>query len=236
MKRHDKKSPGEGEDGVARPGRAAILAASPRKRGNCDTAAAICESALKDAGVDVTLLYLREFVVKPCVSCGVCREPGLPFPRPPAGGEDYFNCPLGRADDLPALLDLLLAADRILVISPIYFYHLPASFKAFLDRLQAFWREDAPAACGRGAGQPVGEAACRSMKPCGTILIAGRKTGDKLFEGSLLTLKYALANLDVSVGEPLLLRGLDGPNDLADSPECRSLVGKYARTFARPPA
>ena len=216
---HDDKSPGVGGESGRKPYKVTILAASPRKGGNCDAIARLCKRAFEDDGAVVSLLHLREFEIRPCVSCGACQETDAGLSRLTPEWRTDFGCPLGRADDVPKLLGKLLDADRILVISPIYFYHLPALFKALLDRMQPFWSEDAV-----GAHSPEPAA-----KPCGVILIAGRKTGAKLFEGSLLTLKYSLANLNVFLDDPLLLRGLDGPGDLENSPECQRLVDAYAR-------
>lgn len=49
-----------------------------------------------------------------------------------------------------------------------------------------------------------------------------------MFEGSLLSLKYALAPLGYSLAEPLLLRGYDKPGDLAADKDALARIALYA--------
>jgi hypothetical protein len=63
--------------------------------------------------------------------------------------------------------------------------------------------------------------------------LAARARGEKLFEGSLLTLRYALAALNMRLAEPLLLRGLDGPGDLRGRPEAARAVIAYGEAAGR---
>jgi multimeric flavodoxin WrbA len=114
------------------------------------------------------------------------------------------------AGELFAALD---AAPVAVFASPIYFYHVPAIFKAFIDRAQRRYEV-------RLADGP-GQAADRLAYP---LLVAGRPRGERLFEGALLTLKYFLWPFGYLPGPPTLLRGLDAPGDLAgDGPALAAL-------------
>jgi multimeric flavodoxin WrbA len=118
-------------------------------------------------------------------------------------------------DGSAPLLRALSLAPSICLVAPIFFYHLPSPLKALLDRTQPFWLR-------RGT---------ESFPPrtCRVILIAGRSRGKKLFEGSLLTLRYALKSLNIRLADPLLLRGLESPGDLLSSLAAVQAVLDYGR-------
>jgi len=180
-----------------------ILACSPRRGGNCDTAAAITRETGGGAVPPVTAL--RDHAVLPCASCGYCaKHPG--------------RCPLQDKDDSATLFELLQSASKLVLIAPVYFYHLPAQLKALIDRSQPWWtlRET-------GKGLPRGS---RLAYP---ILVAARPSGKRLFEGSLLTLRYWLDLFGYDLVEPLTLYGLDGPLDLAGDAAQRATVARYTR-------
>ena len=208
-----------------------VLAASPRPGGNSDAAARLFlqgfsrtgpQGDASEDGLEPT--FLRSHRVEPCVACNACahaarhaksanlEDAGASGPGPSL----HFGCPLTLKDDSTPLLRLLANASGLCIVAPIYFYHLPAALKALVDRTQPFWSlRDAGITCYSGQKQRV----------CHVILLAARPRGDKLFEGSLLTLKYALEPLNIRLAEPLLLHGLDGPSDLLDRPEAmRSIV------------
>jgi len=113
------------------------------------------------------------------------------------------------------VLENLCLSSLACLVSPIYFYHLPGKTKALLDRCQTFYKvadHDKP-----GQGRRLG-----------VILLAARDKGDKLFAGSLLSLKFACKIIGLELTEPLLLRGLDGPDDFLAQPEAMAAVEQYA--------
>lgn len=133
-----------------------------------------------------------------------------------------FGCPLTRKDDSVALLTLLAETPGLCLVSPIYFYHVPAQLKALLDRTQPFWRF-AEAGVTPYAGMP--------RRRCEVILAGARPGGERLFEGSLLTLRYAFRGLHAGITEPLTLYGLDGPDDLGA--EAAAPVRERIRAYGR---
>ncbi|GFK95917.1 hypothetical protein NNJEOMEG_03790 [Fundidesulfovibrio magnetotacticus] len=189
------------------PGRPLILACSPRAGGNTDQAARLLARGLADAGADPEILALRDLDLLPCLGCQACaRSPG-------------HRCVLERRDRTEEAFARILAAPLVLAASPIYFYHLPGRFKGFIDRAQRFYalREAHDPAL---AALPPGRAlAC---------LVAGRTRGERLFEGALLTLKYFFLPLGKTLGEPLCLKGLDGPGDLEADGAAHELLRAYA--------
>lgn len=208
-----------------------ILACSPRKGGNTDAAARLFAKGVARSGCGgvAEILYLRNYRVLPCVDCNACgryaarqaagahtlqerrflledlasgvSRPGGKTPRPAP-----FGCPLTRKDDSAALLRLLAEAPGICLVSPVYFYHLPAQLKALLDRTQPFWRYTETG---------VDLYAGRPRRHCFVILAGARPRGKRLFEGSLLTLSCVFRGMNAELAEPLTLYGLDGPSDIA---------------------
>ncbi len=184
--------------------RVLILSGSPRAGGNSDAAADLAAAAWKASGADVLLLRLRDRPVRPCIGCGGCTaRPG--------------SCVLDGPDDGAALLFAHLAgASALVVAAPVYFYGLPAGFKAFVDRCQRFWNRPP---------QP-------HNRPAFAVLIGARRRGERLFEGSLLVLRCVLPVLGFALQEPLLLRGPEEPDDLRCSSHMREQVTAYAASAA----
>ena len=219
-----------------------VLAASPRPGGNSDAAARLFLQGFSrtgpqggndspESGLEPT--FLRSHRVEPCVACNACAHAArhaksLDMEDADASGPGpslHFGCPLTLKDDSTPLLRLLAKASGLCIVAPIYFYHLPAALKALVDRTQPFWAlRDAGITCYSG----------QKPRLCHIILLAARPKGDKLFEGSLLTLKYALKPLNIQLAEPLLLYGLDGSSDLLDQPGAMRSIVDYGEAAGRP--
>lgn len=205
-----------------------LLVASPRRGGNCDFAASLYAQGLKEGGLDVAPVYLRDYECLPCVACGACAvEAGkgmaLDTCVPQEKKKPWLGCPLSLRDRSRELLVRLMAARHVCIVSPIYFYHLPGQLKIFIDRLQPFW-ELAQAGDRRLFSLPA-----RKFQ---VVLLAAREKGETLFEGSLKTLKYALANINMEPAEPLLLYGLDRPGDLREAADRHSQLVRCGREGA----
>lgn len=185
-----------------------LLACSPRKDGNSDTALTLLREML--CGNDPAappITFLREHPVLPCISCGHCeRHPG--------------QCPQRAHDASGPLFHALETAPALMLAAPVYFYHLPAQFKALIDRSQAAWML-----------RYVFKRPRPPRRFAHVILVAARQQGEKLFEGSLLTLKYWLELFGFELAPPLTLYGLEGPGDLAADAENRAAVARYAASI-----
>ena len=95
-----------------------IISASPRKGGNSDT---LCDEFMRGArrsGHLVEKVRLSEQKIGYCTGCGVCNQ--------------THHCIL--KDDMEALLDKMLAADVIVLATPVYFYAMNGQMKTFIDR------------------------------------------------------------------------------------------------------
>lgn len=193
-----------------------------------------------DSQEAMDLLYLRENPVAACVSCGVCDHPGLAPCSLDGRRIVSVSCPAvsasgacagagvgpgaGAKDYGPELFDRLFSAPVLLITSPVYFYHVPTLFKAFIDRGQYWWMR-------KLQGHPRFDG-LRAKRPAHVLLLCGRPRGERLFEGSLLSLKYFLSVFGFELREPLLLRGLDGPKDLSGDTESLSALDVWATSLA----
>jgi multimeric flavodoxin WrbA len=174
-----------------------ILACSPRAGGNSDSAAEALARGIASAGGVAELVHLRDAAVGPCIDCGGCAKPDR-------------TCPQGRTDASAELFQRLYTAPFVCFASPIYFYHLPAQFKAFIDRGQYHY-------LARERGEPG--LANLPHRPAYVVLVAGQPKGKKLFEGALLTLRYFLVNYNIEIADTLTFRGVDAPGDLVADPD-----------------
>ena len=184
-----------------------VLACGPRAKGNSDRAAELMAQGLAQAGARPRLAHLRDMRVSPCLGCQRCAT------------HVGHACVLQATDQAETLFSWIMAAPLVLFSAPIYFYHLPAGFKAFIDRAQRFY-----------AARLAGDAALLALpkRKALVCLVAGRPRGEKLFEGSLLTLRYFLWPFNVTLAQPLCLPGLDAPADLRAAPETEARVVEYA--------
>ncbi len=103
-----------------------ILSGSPRKGGNSDI---LCDEFMKgalDAGNAAEKIRVSEKKIAPCLGCYFCSD---------HGGRCAFN------DDMREILEKMIAADAIVLASPVYFYSICAQLKAVIDRTVARWTE-----------------------------------------------------------------------------------------------
>ncbi|TVR01671.1 MAG: flavodoxin family protein [Desulfovibrionales bacterium] len=178
----------------------AIFSCSPRSGGNSDSAAEFFREGVCQAGGRAQVFYLRDYAIHPCLGCMRCE-------LAPLG-----DCFLGARDQSGPLFQTLLAAPMLFIAAPIYFYHLPAQFKAWIDRSQSYYHR-----------WEKGDPRLRKLPPRPAIvnLVAGRRRGEKLFEGALLTLKFFLVTFNFTIEEHHAFRGIDASEDLRMHPEAR---------------
>jgi multimeric flavodoxin WrbA len=180
----------------------AVIYACSHRKGNSDTVARILKQGVAEAGGTARIMTVRDHEVMHCKACGHCDRN--------VDGRLEDRCILGPKDDAAVLFEPLFSARLVFFSTPIYFYHLPSRFKTWIDRSQQFWkaRMDKEAWV---ADLPVRKAH--------SVFVAGRPTGERLFEGAHLSLKYFLWNFNISPGESMCLRGVDAPGDLDEQDE-----------------
>ncbi len=168
---------------------------SPRRKGNTATLLSEAVRGAKQAGARVEEIVLRDLNMSPCLEIYGCLKNG--------------RCVM--QDDFQKVYDMLLSCDGLMLASPIFFYSVSAHTKILMDRCQSlwvkkYWIEKAP---------KKEEAAKRP----GLFISVGATTGKKLFDGTLLSLRYFFDVLDVAIWKTLLYRGLDFEGDVQKHPD-----------------
>lgn len=174
-----------------------ILLCSPHAGGVTDRLGYAAASTVADAAI----LPLRNYTIHPCTGCGYCA----------VHGKCIYN------DDTSALFVRINQAQTLLITAPIYFYALPAPFKAFIDRSQRFWA--------------TGKKDWPLSKKAGVLLVSGRPKGERLFAGALLTINWFLKPFCYKIESTLFLRGLDSIADLVVQPEAATQAKKLAHAL-----
>ena len=100
-----------------------IVMASPREKGNCAVLANAVAEGAEAVGARVEAFFLHGMEINPCDACDMCH------------GEPYNGCII--EDDMQLLYPRLLAADAIVIASPVYWFTMSAQAKLFLDRCYA---------------------------------------------------------------------------------------------------
>lgn len=104
-----------------------LVNGSPHPKGCTWTALNEVAKQLEKNGVETTLLQVGSKAVRGCIACGKCRETGY--------------C-IFKDDPVNEGIDLLRAADGLVVGSPVYYAGPNATICAFLDRV--FFLKSAP--------------------------------------------------------------------------------------------
>jgi multimeric flavodoxin WrbA len=159
------------------------LLGSPRKGGNSDTLARLIGKSIEEGGGTVDYVYLNGLNLRPCQGCGGCEKTGI--------------CIL--KDDMGPIYDAVDKADRILLVSPVYFYGLSAQCKIFGDRMQALWARKylLKERFRQGEGRK------------GYLVSTAATKGPKIFDCSILTTKYLYDAVDVEYGGGFVVTGVD---------------------------
>jgi multimeric flavodoxin WrbA len=97
------------------------IVCSPRKGGN--TEILVCEALVgaKESGAEVELLRISDMNIAACDGCETCHESG--------------ECSI--KDDMQKVYKKLLAADGIILGSPVYFWSVSSQAKKLMDRTYA---------------------------------------------------------------------------------------------------
>ena len=103
-----------------------ILAGSPRVNGNSSALSNEFARGAMEAGHSVEKIDVARKKVSGCLGCNGCyRNGGVCVQK----------------DDMGEIREKMLAADVIVLASPIYFYSMSAQLKSVIDRTYAFYQE-----------------------------------------------------------------------------------------------
>ncbi len=99
------------------------ISASPRRDGNTDLLLQKALSGALETGADVEHLRACNYRIEGCDECNACSTTGA--------------CRV--QDDYQQILDKMLAADRIVFATPVFFLTVSAQAKLLIDRGQCLW-------------------------------------------------------------------------------------------------
>ena len=168
---------------------------SPRRKGNTSL---LLKNAVKgaiEAGAEVEELVLRDLKMSPCLEIYGCKETG--------------RCVI--QDDFQKVYDQLLSCHGLMLASPIFYYTVSAHTKILMDRCQSLWAKK------YWLEKPPIEKRKATRK--GLFISVGATKGKRLFEGTLLSIRYFFDVLDTELWRSLLYRSLDLERDILGHPE-----------------
>ncbi|UCE94668.1 MAG: flavodoxin family protein [Flavobacteriaceae bacterium] len=167
-----------------------VFLGSPRKKGNSEVLTEAFLEGVKQEGGLPEIIRLCDLTISPCISCGGCDKTG--------------KCVV--EDDMIPLLKKIISTDKAIISSPIYFYGVSAQAKAFIDRTQALWNR-------KRLLQQKGEWVDNPERKGFFISVAATK-GAKIFEGAVLTAKYAYDAMGMEYAGDFLVSGPDKRGDM----------------------
>jgi multimeric flavodoxin WrbA len=181
---------------------------SPRRKGNTSTLLDQAVRGAEDAGSQVEKIVLRDCKMSPCLEIYGCKKTG--------------RCVI--KDDFQDVMDKLLSCKGIMLASPIFFYSVSAHTKILMDRCQSLWVKK----------YWVDQTPYRktNLTRKGLFISAGATKGKKLFDGTLLTVRYFFEVLDIDLWKSLLYRQLDLENDVLNQPQYLDEAYETGKEFA----
>ena len=103
-----------------------VLSGSPRRGGNSDLLCDRFVDGAREAGNEVEKIFVRDNKINYCTGCGTCLNGSKPCPQ---------------KDDMAGILDKMIAADIIVMATPVYFYTMNGQMKTLIDRTCARYTE-----------------------------------------------------------------------------------------------
>jgi len=168
---------------------------SPRRDGNTARLLREAIAGARTAGARVDEIVLRDLKLSPCLEIYSCKQ----------GGECRIR------DDFQKVRDLVMSCGGLMLASPIFYYAVSAHTKILMDRFHSVWvQKHWVEKC---AGSELGP------RRKGLFISAGATRGRKLFEGTLLSMRYFYDTLDMDLWKTLLYRGLEEAQDVLNHPE-----------------
>jgi len=168
---------------------------SPRRRGNTATLLKQAVAGAREAGAHVEEVVLRDLKLSPCLEIYSCRQDG--------------ECRI--QDDFQRVRELVLACGGLMLASPIFYYAVSAHTKILMDRFHSLWVKRNWVDAGRD--RPT------AGRRKGVFISAGATRGKRLFEGTLLSVRYFFDTLDMDLWKSLLYKGLEHEREVQEHPD-----------------
>jgi multimeric flavodoxin WrbA len=170
------------------------ISASPRQRSNSDLLLREVIAAAEAAGAEARYISLNDYSIAPCAECGACSKTG--------------RCRID--DDYRKIMAEMLAADAIVVATPVFFMAVCAQCKLLIDRCQCLWSKKYI------LKEPV---AAENAGRRGMVIAVGGSKSKKMFESVRLTMKYFFDALEVEFSAALFVNRLEAAGEVLDRPD-----------------
>lgn len=177
------------------PQRIVAISGSPRRRGNTATLLKQAVAGARDAGAQVEEIVLRDLKLSACLEIYGCEQNG--------------ECRIH--DDFQGVCQLVLASAGLMLASPIFYYTVSAHTKVLMDRFHSVWVKKNRL----NRGQEPAPARRRK----GLFISAGATRGKRLFDGTMLSMRYFFDTLDMDLWRALLYRGLEHEGAAQEHPD-----------------
>jgi len=186
------------------------ISASPRERGNTDLLVREALKGAEAAGAKVEYAALRDLKIGPCRECYSCARTGC--------------CAV--EDDYQAVYEKLLAADRLILATPVFFMGPSAQAKLLIDRCQCLWARKYL------LKQPLFADGPRDRRAM--VIAVGGTKGKKMFECVRLTMKYFFDAAEFTYAANLFVNQVDGRGDILKHPRAMAEAARLGRALAAP--
>ena len=169
------------------------ISTSPRVNGNSDVLLREALAGAESAGASVQYLRLSDYSISPCIECNACYKTG--------------ECNI--RDDYQQVLEKMLAADRLIFATPVFFMTVCAQAKALIDRCQCLWAHK----CVLKKKLAGTERDRRAM-----VIAVGGSRSKKMFESIRMTMKSFLDVLDICYAAGLFVNQVDALDEIGTHP------------------
>jgi len=166
------------------------ISSSPRERSNSDLLLREALRGAESAAAATEYITLRDHEFGPCVACGACARTG--------------RC---RFDDaFQGIFEKMVAADRLIFATPVFFAAVCAQGKRLIDRCQCLWSRKYLMT------EPLFPDGPRDRRAL--VIAVGGSRGKKVFDGIRLTVKYWFDSLEVTHFANLFVNRVDAAGDV----------------------
>ena len=177
------------------------ISSSPRQRSNSDLLLREALRGAQSAAAATEYVTLRDHEFGPCVACGACARTG--------------RC---RFDDaFQGLFEKMVAADRLIFATPVFYAAVCAQGKRLIDRCQCLWSRKYLMT------EPLFPDGPRDRR--GMVIAVGGSRGKEVFDGVRLTAKYWFDSLEMTHFANLFVNRVDAAGDVVKHP--RAMAEAY---------
>ncbi len=166
-------------------------------------ARAVANELANEEENSIEYVYLNSLSIQACQGCGACSKTG--------------KCILN--DDMQQLYTKTEAADRLFLVSPIYFYTVTAQLKCYIDRCQAQWAKK----------YLLKQKNTTQNFHSGYLLSCAATNGQRLFDGAELVAKCLCDTLDIQYGKPLLIRNAEKKDAIRNNNDTIATCSAFGR-------